>query len=161
MHGKRLNAVTFCQLCNSHAIYALVIPAGANLERYGHADGTHHRGQDGGDQGLVTQQRGTTGAAADFFCGAPHVDVDDLGAPVSIQPRGLREHFRLGARELHHPRLRLSGVIQSMPRLRGVPQARVAGEHFRCSKASAELARQDAERAIRDPRHGRQHRTPR
>jgi hypothetical protein len=60
MHGKRLNAVTFCQLCNSHAIYVLVIPPGANLERYGHADRTHHRLQDGGDQGLIAQQRGTT-----------------------------------------------------------------------------------------------------
>ena len=161
MHGKRLNAVTFCQLCNSHAIYVLAIPAGANLERYGHADGAYHRSQDGGDQGLVAQQRGTTGAAADFFCRTAHVDVDDLGASVSIQARGLRDHFRFGAGQLHDPRLRLASVIQSVPRLCGVPQARVTGEHLRCSQASAEPARQDAERTIRDPRHGRQHRTPR
>ena len=56
MHGKRLNAVTFCQLCNSHAIDRLAIPTGANLERYGHAHRTHHSIEDGGDQRLIAQQ---------------------------------------------------------------------------------------------------------
>ena len=89
MYGKRLNAVTFCQPCNSHAIYGLAIPAGANLERYGHADRTHHRIQDGGDQRLIAQQRRTAGATADFLGGTAHVDVNNLRAPVHVQPRRL------------------------------------------------------------------------
>ena len=103
----------------------LAIPAGADLERYRHVDGPHHRIQDARDQRFIAAAAPNRTATADFLRRTAHVDVDDLRAQVDVHARRLGEQRGIGARQLHDARLGLAGVIHARRDLRVRPQAHV------------------------------------
>ena len=76
------------------------------------------------DQRFISEQRRAAQPVAHFLGRAAHVDVDDLRAEIDIAARGFGQRLRIRARELHHARLGLAGVIHAQLRL------------FRASKAA-------------------------
>src|SRR5579862_3299359 len=157
VHRERCDAMFLREPCNVHAIALAAVPAGADLERYRHVHRAHHGLQNARHQRLIGEQCRATRLAADFFRRATHVQVDDLRAQGDVGARRLRERLRIGAGELHHARLGLALVIHALARFRRVPQAHVRTQHFRCGKTCAQVAAQDAERAVGDSRHGSEH----
>ncbi len=135
-----------------------MIPTCADLERYGDWDCIHDRFEYARDQRLILQKGRTTQLPANFFCGTPHVEVDDLRAEIYVDARGFCELVGLGASELDDAWLGLAFVAHPQPRFRRTPQPRVRGEHLGRCKARAKLATQDPKWTVRHAGHGRKHR---
>ncbi len=102
----------------------------AYLQRNRHIDGANHRLEDAPNQGLVLQQRRARHHIAYFFGRTTHINIDDLRAPVDVEPRGLRHHLRVGAGDLHRSRLYLSFVIRTTQCFFATPQQRVRRNHL-------------------------------
>jgi hypothetical protein len=127
--------------------------AGADLQRDRDVDRGHDGRHDARHQRLVAEQRGAGGGVADLLRRATHVDVDDLRAEVGVVARGIGEHRRIGARDLHGDRRHLACMIDAPARLRRVPQPRVRADHLRHGVAGAEALAELAEWPIGDTRH--------
>src|SRR4029078_7546420 len=52
-------------------------------------------------QSLFGEKRRARGRVADLLGRTPHVDVDDLRAPLDVVARGVRHPARIGAGDLH------------------------------------------------------------
>jgi hypothetical protein len=129
------------------------MPARANLQRHGNGHGTDDGRDDSLDERFVLKQRRAGPGFADFLRGAPHVDVDDLGAMVDGMPRCHGERLRIGARNLHADGRRLSVVVEPLCALARAPQARIRSRHLGDGVTGAEPLAQQAKRLVRDAGH--------
>ncbi len=89
VHGKRLNTGAFSDARDLRAVAAPGAPAGADLERYGHAHGADHGLEQLSHERLIFEQRRATGLTAHFLRGTSHVYVDDLRAQRLVDACGL------------------------------------------------------------------------
>src|SRR3546814_2467014 len=67
----------------------------------------------------------------------------DLCTQLDIRPRGIRQHLRIAAGNLHRTGFRVAGMNQPKARFAGVPQAHIAGNHLRHHQPSAKAARSE------------------
>ena len=157
MNGEALNAATLRNLRDAHAVTMLTVPSRADLEGYRHAYCAHDGIEDARHERLIPQQRGAAQLPADLLCGAAHVQVDDLCTVLDIQTCGLSERLGVGACKLHHARLGLTFMAHAVARFGCVPEPGVRCQHLGSGQPCAELAAQNAERAIGHSRHRREH----
>ena len=155
VHGERADAGALGDARYRERVPVLRVGAGADLERDGHVDRAHHRGDDRLDQRFVGEQRGSCGSIADLLRRAAHVDVDDLRAALDVVARGIGHRARVGARDLHGDRRHLAAMIGAPLRLRRAPQARIGRDHLRHRVARAQPLAQLAKRPVGDARHRR------
>ena len=116
-----------------HRVALLQAPASAHLERDRHAvrrRRPHHGFDDFKGQRLVAHQRRASPLVADLLGRAAHVDVDDLGAVLDVEPRRPRHRFRVGAGDLHGDRPGLAGVVAPQTGLVGMPERGVRRGHL-------------------------------
>lgn len=91
-----------------------------------------------------------------FFAGQPML-MSMICAPSStFALRGLGQHGRIAAGDLHRARLVLAIVDQAQARLAAVPQADVAGHHLRYHHPGAKATAKLTERTIGHPGHRRE-----
>jgi hypothetical protein len=100
VNGQGGDPALLGDLRNPHAIAVLRRPAGADLQGDRDSDRSDHRFQDPPDQPFVAQQRGACGAFADLLRWTTHVDVDDVGAQVDIDPGRFGHVERIRADDL-------------------------------------------------------------
>ncbi len=101
------------------------------------------------------EQRRACRGVAHLLRRATHVDVDDLRAAVDVVACRLGHHRRIGTRDLHGDRRRLTRVIGTPARLVGAPQLRIRRDHLRHRIPRTEPAAQLPERTIGDAGHRR------
>ena len=109
-----------------------------------------------GHQRFIGQQGRTRRLAAHFFGRTAHVDVDDLGAQISVAACRVGQHLCIAASDLHDARPGLPGEVHTQPRFARVPQAGIAGEHLCHGIACAPFAADLPEWAVGDAGHGRE-----
>jgi hypothetical protein len=154
VQGQHRNAGLLGHARDGQRILVFAVPAGAELQGDRHVDRPHHRFQDALHQVFVLQQGRTAPVVAHFLDRAAHVDVDDLGAALDVEPGAVGQVFRVGAGDLHRLRLHLAFVIGTARTLFAGPQARVGSGHLRHRITGAELLAQLAERTVGHPGHG-------
>ena len=156
VHRQGPDAGGLGQAGHAYAVVALGAPAGADLERHRDLHRLHHRLEDLRHQRLVAQQGGACCLVAHLLGGAAHVDVDDLGAHLGVAAGRLGEHLGIAAGDLHGAGAGLAAVVHAQPRLAGVPEARVRGDHLAHHQPRAQPAAELPEGAVGDAGHGRQ-----
>ncbi len=156
MHRKSLDPRLFGELRDGDAVTVVPVPAGPDLQGDRYVDRPDHGIEDLGDQRLVPQQGGPRCLVAYLLRRAAHVDVDDLRTEFHIALRGLGQHGRIAAGDLHRARLVLAIVDQAQARLAAVPQADVAGHHLRYHHPGAKATAKLTERTIGHPGHRRE-----
>ena len=132
-------------------------PSGPHFERDGHsvlAHGLHDGLHDVTDCLGRLHERGPCSDIADFFCGAAHVDIDDLCAPLHIKACGLGHHGGVCAGDLHRLWGDLAVVIDASCGFIGGPEQRVGGGHLADGVAGAESFAELAIRPIGHAGHG-------
>ncbi|MNZ14672.1 hypothetical protein D3C78_316010 [compost metagenome] len=152
--GQGLDTGLFGDLRHSDAVPVRSVPTGADLQGNRHVNGLDHGVEDLGHQGLILHQRGACGLVADLLRRAAHVDIDDLGTEFDIGPGRFRQHLRITTGYLDGAGLRIPLVEQAQPRFAAVPQAHVAGDHFRYHHAGTEAAAEQTKRSVGHTRHG-------
>src|SRR5690606_33354625 len=80
---------------------------------------------------------------------------DDPGTLANIEYRGFGHHGRVGPGNLYRNGLALAVVIQATGGFDAVPQAGIAGGHFRHGMTGPQPSTQLAERPVGDACHGR------
>ena len=108
---------------------------------------------------LVGQQCRAAAAVVDLFCGAAHVDVDDLRAKIDIDARRLGQLLRFTADQLYHTRLGLARVVHAPLRFARAPQTLIRAEHFRRCERRAKTTAELAKGSVSDSRHRCEQRT--
>ena len=96
-----------------------------------------------------------------FVCGGAGCESSHCAEVVNalknaIALRGLGQHGRIAAGDLHRARLVLAIVDQAQARLAAVPQADVAGHHLRYHHPGAKATAKLTERTIGHPGHRRE-----
>ena len=157
VHGEHLYAHLLEAAGQHHGVPVRVAPAGAHLQRDGHAvrgAGLYHSLGNLHGQGLVLHQGRAGPFVADLLGRAAHVDVDDLGATVQVVARGLGHHLGVRARDLHRDGAGLAFMVGAARGLEAVPQVLARCHHLADRVARAQGLAQLAERPIRHPGHG-------
>ena len=111
VYRQSLNAAGFGDPGDADGIAILLVPTGAYLERDRHIHRADHRFQQLSHQRFILQQRGTGHHVANFLGRTTHIDVDDLRAVIHVVLRGLRQHMRIGADDLHRDRIDLTFMV--------------------------------------------------
>ena len=130
MNRERCDATGFSELRNAYTVAQIATPSCARFQSDWHAGCIHHGVENFPDQCLISEQRGTAQPVANFFCGAAHVDVDDLRAEIDIASCGLRQRFGVRAGELHHARLGFTDVIHAALSFFSTPKPHITGDHL-------------------------------
>ena len=155
--GQHLHASGLGGARDHRGVPGRVAPAGAHLQRHGHAlrfAKPPDRLDDLQRERLVLHQRRTGPLVADLLGRTAHVDVDDLRATVDVVARGLGHHLGVGAGDLDRDRARLAAMVGTARGLEGVAQVGTRGHHLADGVAGTELLAQAAERSVRHTRHG-------
>ena len=140
---------------DAHGVAVLSVPASAYFQRHRHVDGSDHALDDSTDQRFVLQERRPGGDVADLLRRTPHVDIDDLGAPIDVVASRVGHLRGIGTRDLHDDGLDLSFVIRAPQRLACIPKLRIGGNHLGNGETGTQPLAQLAERTIGDTGHRR------
>ena len=153
MNRQRRNACLLGDLRHGQAVLVVPVPAGADLQGDRHINRSHYGLQDLGHQCFILQQRGPGGLVADLFRRTAHVDINNLCAKLYVGPGRIRQHLCITTGDLYRAGLGITFVDHAHPRFAGVPQAHVAGDHFRDYKSCAQSLAQLTKGLVCDPRH--------
>ena len=144
-----------------HRVHAAPVPALAELHRDGDGHGLLHRLHDLPGQLRRAHQGGAVPGFHDLPHGAAHVDVQELRAgELQRHGRGLGQHLRLVAEELHRQGALLRQAVEQGLGLFVPVAERPGGDHLRDGKGGALLPAEGAEGEVRHSRHGRQGHAP-
>src|ERR1700678_2708348 len=155
MDRKCLNTVAFRYSCDANAVLVVAVPSGACFQCDRHSDRPYHAVQNSCNQLLVLQQGGSCQTIADFFCGAAHVDIDDLRAGIHVAALRLGHHRGIEAGDLHDTRAGLARMVHAPARFRRVPQPHIGAEHLRRGKSCAKTPAENAKGTVGNACHGR------
>ena len=155
MHGDELHARRLRPPRQFRRIDGAIVPAEPHFQGYGNVDRGNGRVDQRDRMVEVPHQRRAGLAIGDMLGGAPHIDVDDLGALRGRNASALGHPPGFAACELHHMVADPRG-FQPQPSIALSCSKRRAGRHFGDDETGAEPCRHAAERGIGNAGHGRQ-----
>lgn len=153
--GKGGNAAIFGDFGDGGQVLMVVVPTQTGFEGNGYARRLDHRLQNGGNQRLVLHQRATGLDVAHFLGGAAHIDVDDLRPESDVVTRRIRHLFGVAAGNLHGNDAAFIGKITAVQGFSGIPERRIAGQHFAHRPTCAKRPTEAAEGFVGNARHRR------
>ena len=137
-------------------IAARFVPAKADLEGDRQINGADDRLENPSDQRLIAHQRRSRLPVDHLFDRAPHIDVDDGGTPVGVEPSRLGDRFRVATGKLNRHRELLGLGMAKLDGLCRPADHCLARYHLGNHQARAQALDQAPEREIGDAGHWRQ-----
>ena len=151
MHRDHADAAILRDPGQARRVAAVVVPAGAHLERHRKIDRLDRGFENARGVKFVAHQRRAGVTVHHLFHRAAEIDVDDGGAAIGVELRRLGHHRGLATGELHRHRLLVMFAFRHRQRAAAFADHRLAGDHLRHHQPGAEGFDQTPERQIGHP----------